>query len=99
MPCGEPQRDMAFSFLQHSDEAAAAELGDVLCVLVDIPETEAAKAQAMARYAQELTQEAEAEHKRLQERLQDLRKRELDLRARLGQMAAAQEAVGDPAQD
>ncbi|RVU06187.1 DNA primase [Novosphingobium umbonatum] len=99
MPSGEPQRDMAFSFLQHSDETAAAELGDVLCVLVDIPETEAAKAQAMARYAQELTPEAEAEHKRLQERLQDLRKRELDLRARLGQMASAQAAVGDPAQD
>lgn len=89
LPPAEPARDMAFAFLHEHGDTARQELVEVLSVLVEIPATEQAKAEAMARYERELTEEAQAEHDRLRQRLESLRKRELDLRTRLGQMAVA----------
>lgn len=99
LPIGEPQRDMAFSFLQEHGEIARQELVEVLSVLVEIPATEHAKAEAMALYERELTEEAQAEHDRLRLRLDSLRKRELDLRTRLGQMALALDSAASETSD
>ena len=99
LPSGEPQRDMAFSFLQEHDDDARQELVEVLSVLVEIPATEQAKAEAMALYERELTEDAQAEHDRLRVRLDNLRKRELDLRTRLGQMAVALDSAASEKSD
>jgi uncharacterized membrane protein len=62
----------------------------VQAVLVEIPEVEAAQGVAQALFEAELSDTALEECNRLRLRLTDLRKRELDLRERLGQMAAEQ---------
>jgi hypothetical protein len=90
---------MAFSFLQEHGEDAKQELVEVLSVLVEIPATEQAKAEAMALYERELTEDAQAEHDRLRVRLDNLRKRELDLRTRLGQMAVALDSAASEKSD
>ncbi|NBC36335.1 DNA primase [Novosphingobium sp. FSY-8] len=88
LPSTEAPRGMHFSFLSDDGDTAQADLADVVTVLAEIPAVTAAKARAMARYEAELTEQAEAEHNRLRQRLDDLKKTELDLKARLGQMAA-----------
>ena len=80
---------MGFSFLCESGEGAKNQLADVLCVLAEKPMVEAALAQT--RESGEVTEESWAEQQRLLARLRDLEKRELDLKARLGQMAVAQD--------
>ena len=84
-----PRPGMGFSFLCESGEGARAQLADVLCVLAEKPMVEAALAQT--RENGEVTEESWAEQQRLLARLRDLEKRELDLKARLGQMAVAQD--------
>lgn len=80
---------MEFAFLCESGEGAKGQLSDVLCVLAEKPMVEAALAQT--RESGEVTEESWAEQQRLLARLRDLEKRELDLKARLGQMAVAQD--------
>lgn len=80
---------MGFAFLCESGEGAKTQLSDVLCVLAEKPMVEAALAQT--RESGEVTEESWAEQQRLLARLRDLEKRELDLKARLGQMAVAQD--------
>ncbi|WDF71651.1 DNA primase [Novosphingobium sp. KACC 22771] len=84
-----PRPGMGFSFLCESGDGARGQLADVLSLLVELPEIEA----ELAKTAQsgEVTDESWAEQQRLLVRLRDLKKRELDLKARLGQMAVAQD--------
>ncbi len=94
-----PRHGMHFAFLSGSGEAASAELADVIAVLAEKPEVERALEEWKYR---DISTDAEwLEQQRLLTRLRDLEKRELDLKARLGQMAAAdgiiaQEAAGFP---
>jgi len=88
-PDTNPRPGMGFSFLCESGEGAKNQLADVLCVLAEKPMVEAALAQT--RESGEVTEESWAEQQRLLARLRDLEKRELDLKARLGQMAVAQD--------
>lgn len=83
-----PRPGMDFAFLGESGEAARGQLADVLCLLAEKPMVEAALAQT--RESGDVTEESWAEQQRLLARLRDLEKRELDLKARLGQMAVAQ---------
>ena len=87
LPSADPHRGMQFAFLCDTDAAARRELGDVIAVLAEKPQVEAALA-AMRNLA-DLTEASWAEQQRLVKRLRDLEKRELDLKARLGQMAGA----------
>jgi DNA primase len=89
---------MGFIFLQ--DDAAVqeggsamAQLVDVIAVLTERPQVERALAEASAQAA--FSEAAFAEQQRLRMRLNDVQKRELDLKARLGQMALAQSAADD----
>lgn len=84
-------KGMGFAFLQDSGPQAEAELADVLALLVEKPVVEQALAQS--HLSGELTEASWAEQQRLLQRLRDLEKRELDLKARLGQMAVAKDAT------
>jgi len=94
LPQGESQRGMHFGFLTSQGEAAAAELDDVIAVLAEKPQVEQALEET--RHSGDLTEASWAEQQRLLSRLRDLEKRELDLKARLGQMAVALDAAGKP---
>lgn len=97
-PRQEPIKGMGFIFLQddaavHEGGSAMAQLVDVIAVLTERPQVERALAEASAQPLD--TDAAWAEQQRLRMRLNDVQKRELDLKARLGQMALAQSAADD----
>ncbi len=84
---------MGFTFLQDDDEAARAQLVDVIGILTERPQIERALSAASAQA--DRSEAAFAEQQRLRRCLQDVQKRELDLKARLGQMALAQSVTDD----
>jgi DNA primase len=92
-PAQEPVKGMGFTFLQGDDEAARAQLVDVIGILTERPQIEQALAAASVQADQ--NDAAWAEQQRLRVCLQDVQKRELDLKARLGQMALAQSVTDD----
>jgi DNA primase len=93
LPSQEPVKGMGFTFLQDDDEAARAQLVDVIGVLTERPQVERALAAASAQA--DRSEAAFAEQQRLRICLHDVQKRELDLKARLGQMALAQSVADD----
>lgn len=93
LPDQEPVKGMGFSFLHGDDEAARAQLVDVIGVLTERPQVERALAAASALAFE--SEAAFAEQQRLRRCLHDVQKRELDLKARLGQMAVAQSVADD----
>lgn len=86
-PVEAPSRAMTFRFLQADDTEARAELADTIAVLVERPAVAAALAIATEQGVR--SDEDWQEQQRLRRQLQALDKRELDLRARLSQMAGA----------
>lgn len=89
----EPLKGMGFTFLQGDDDAARAQLVDVIAILTERPQVERALAAASAQAFE--NEAAFAEQQRLRLCLHDVQKRELDLKARLGQMALAQSVADD----
>jgi DNA primase len=92
-PVQEPVKGMGFTFLHGDDEAARAQLVDVIGILTERPQIERALAAASAQA--DRSEAAFAEQQRLRVCLQDVQKRELDLKARLGQMALARSGADD----
>lgn len=71
------------------DTEARSELAELICVLAERAELEAAYALATERYGADLTDANRLEQERIRRALDNLKKRELDFKARLGQMATA----------
>ena len=84
---------MGFTFLLDDDEAAQAQLVDVIGILTERPQIEQALIAATANALE--SDAAYAEQQRLRVCLRDVEKRELDLKARLGHMALAQSRADD----
>jgi DNA primase len=82
--------------IEGADPALAAhELAEAVSVLVERPAIEAAIAAATERLDREWSDEAWAEQQRLLGRESGLEKRELELKARLGQTASARGSYGE----
>ncbi|MDE1915971.1 MAG: DNA primase [Sphingomonadales bacterium] len=92
-PAQEPVKGMGFTFLHGDDEAAHAQLVDVIGILTERPLVEAAL--ALASVGAELSDAAWQEQQRLLQQLNDVQKRELDLKARLGQMLSRGSGADD----
>ena len=93
LPAQEPVKGMGFTFLLDDDEAAQAQLVDVIGILTERPQIEQALIAATANALE--SDAAYAEQQRLRVCLRDVEKRELDLKARLGHMALAQSRADD----
>jgi len=84
---------MGFSFLdaRSADSDALAELRAVIALLVERAHWEVARARAQRRYEADMSKQAEDKVRDLDNQLEDLEKRELEMRGRLGHMGDAQD--------
>ncbi|HWU02148.1 MAG TPA: DNA primase [Novosphingobium sp.] len=90
IPSGEPQRGMAFSFLDSDSPQAQAEIGVVISVLAERAALENALAQATI--GAEESDAAFHEQQRIRRQLKNLGDTALELKARLGQMVKSEPA-------